>query len=139
MINECILIGRLGSDPEFRVLDSGNSVSNFSLATSRKYKNKQDEMIEDTQWHRIVCFGKLAELTDKYIKKGSQVFVKGEIRYRSYDNKDGVKVYITEIFASVIKFLDAKKEGSGQQKAEQQAESYPESNNSDGPPDDLPF
>jgi single-strand DNA-binding protein len=137
MLNVIHLIGRLGSDPEIKVLESGTSIANYSLATDKKYKNKAGETVQDTQWHRIVCFGTLAELADKYLKKGSLIYITGEIKYRSYESKDGEKKYITEIFANGMKFLDTKKESGGsEQKHEQQAQ-VPHSEPDAG--DDLPF
>lgn len=137
MLNKVQLIGRLGQDPEIKVLDSGTTVANFSLATDKKYKNKAGETVQDTQWHRIVCFNKLAELAEKYLKKGSLIYAEGEIKYRSYEDKDGVKRYLTEIFIDTFRFLDMKKDSDtavSNVKQEQQAEEP----HTDGK-DQLPF
>jgi single-strand DNA-binding protein len=104
-INKCIIIGRIGQDPELKHLPTGNAVCNLSVATSEVYKDKNGERQESTQWHRVQVYGKQAEHCEKYLKKGSQVFIEGKVQYRSYD-KDGVKQYITEIVASTVTFLD---------------------------------
>lgn len=98
-LNQVQLIGRLGQNPTERSLPSGGSVVNFSVATSKKLKEG-----ERTEWHRIVAFGKLAETCAKYLSKGRQVYVQGELQTRSYD-KDGVTRYTTEILANYVLFL----------------------------------
>jgi len=103
-VNKVILIGRLGKDPELKNTASGSSVCSFSLATSKKYKDK-----EQTQWHNVVAFGKLAEICGKYLQKGRQAYIDGEIRYEEYE-KDGVKKYITKIIANEVSFLNDAKE-----------------------------
>lgn len=118
MWNKCQLIGRLGTDPDIKYLGSGTPVANFSFATDEKYTNKQGEKVIDTQWHRIVCFRNLAELVEKYLKKGSPAFIEGKIKYRSYENKEGVTVYITEIYADEIRFMGSKQSGGGNSKAQ---------------------
>lgn len=133
-VNKVILIGNVGKDPETKFLESGNIVSNFSLATSETYKNKAGEKVTNTEWHNIVVWGKLAEITEKFIKKGSQVYLEGKIKTRSYD-KDGEKRYVTEIYADTIQMIGSKKEGS-----ESKQEPEKEKDDFDGSaPDDLPF
>jgi len=106
-INKAVIVGRLGKDPELKELPNG-SVTNFTVATSEKW-SKDGEEKERTEWHRISCFGKLAELTSKYLSKGRQVYVEGKLRTRSYD-KDGITHYTTDIIADRVEFLgDAKK------------------------------
>lgn len=100
--NRIQLIGNVGKDPEFRMLDSGKHVSNFSMATSDSYKNAAGEKTVDTQWHQIVAWGGLAEIADKYLKKGSEVAVQGKLIHRNYEGPDGQKRYVSEIIADEI-------------------------------------
>lgn len=95
--NNVRLIGNLGADPEVRQFENGTTKAKFSLATSKKYKNREGELIQETQWHNIVVWGKLAEVIGRFLKKGSSVDVSGELTYREYTDKEGVKRYITEI------------------------------------------
>ena len=111
-INRVILIGRLGQDPEVKFLDGGNAVCNFSMATSETWKDKQGEKQEKTQWHRVVAWGKTAELAGKYLAKGRQVCVEGSIEYREYTDKEGVKKYSTDIKAQSVTFLGGKSESA---------------------------
>ncbi len=103
--NRIQLIGRLGKDPEFRLLDSGKHVVNFSMATSDSYKNAAGEKTIETQWHQIVAWGGLAEIADKYLRKGSEVAVQGKLIHRSYEGPDGKKRYVTEVIADEILLL----------------------------------
>jgi single-strand DNA-binding protein len=103
--NRIQLIGRVGKDPEYRLLDSGKNVVNFSLATSDSYKNSSGEKTVETQWHQIVAWGGLAEIADKYLRKGSEVAVQGKLIHRSYEGPDGKKRYVTEIIADEILLL----------------------------------
>lgn len=143
--NSVKLIGRLGKDPEFKSLENGTALVNFSIATSEKYKNAQGETVEETQWHNIVAWRKLAEIVNKYCTKGDQVAIEGKLVTRSYDNAEGVKKYITEIVARDLLMLSSKKE-SAQQSTPQssapqsQSSGYPSpasANNEEE--DDLPF
>jgi single-strand DNA-binding protein len=112
MLNEAKIIGHLGRDPESKTLPSGDTVTNFSIATTEKWKDKQTgEAREATEWHRISMFGKLAEIAAKYLKKGSLVYVCGKIVTRKYQDKDGKDVYSTEIKADTLKMLGGKPEG----------------------------
>lgn len=111
-MNKVFLMGRLGKDVELKHTSGGLAIASFSVATSEVYKDKQGNKKESTCWHNVVTFGKLAELCDQYLNKGSQVFVEGKIDNRSYDDKDGNKKYISEIKADQVKFLDSKKEKS---------------------------
>ena len=103
-MNKAFLLGNLGKDPETKNLDSGQTLTKFPLATSRKYKNKDGEVVEDTTWHNIIVWGKLGDTCGKYLTKGRQVLVEGEIRTRSYE-QEGVKKYTTEIVAQNVQFL----------------------------------
>ena len=107
-LNKVILLGRLGKDPEIKFIDSGKAVCNFSMATSDQWKDKDGNKKEDTQWHNIVIWGKQAESCGQYLKKGSMCCVEGKIKTRSYENKENKKVYVTEILADNVKFLDSK-------------------------------
>lgn len=112
-INKVILVGNLGKDPEVRYLESKVAVCNFSLATSESYKDKTGNWVEQTEWHNIVLWRGLAEVAEKYLKKGSRVYLEGKIRTRSYDDKDGNKKYITEIVGDNMVMLDSRQEGMG--------------------------
>jgi single-strand DNA-binding protein len=96
-INKAILVGNLGRDPELRYVASGNAVANFTLATSENYKDKSGNRQTRTVWHNIVMWGKIAEIANQYLKKGSQVYLEGRIDNRSYDDKDGNKRYVSEV------------------------------------------
>jgi single-strand DNA-binding protein len=112
-INKAILIGRLGSDPETRYTPSGVAVSNFNIATSEEWKDKDTgEKKDRTEWHRIVAWNKLGELCGEYLSKGKQVYIEGRIQTRSWEDKDGVKRYTTEIIATDVQFLGGKNENS---------------------------
>lgn len=146
-INKVILVGNVGKDPEVRHLDSETSVANFSLATSESYTNKNGERVETTEWHNIVCWRKLAGIAENYVRKGSQLYIEGKIKTRSYD-QDGVKKYITEIYADTLQLLGKKNENTpGEparsfQPAAEVKEPQPDlgsyANNLNGE-DDLPF
>ncbi|HDP6839485.1 TPA: single-stranded DNA-binding protein [Escherichia coli] len=97
-INKVVLIGRLGKDPEVRYIPNGGAVANLQLATSESWRDKQTgEMREQTEWHRVVLFGKLAEVAGEYLRKGAQVYIEGQLRTRSWDDNNGVTRYVTEI------------------------------------------
>ncbi len=107
-VNKVIILGRLGQDPELKYTPSGAAVCNFSLATSETWTDKNSgQKNEKTEWHRIVVWGKLAELCNQYLSKGRQAFVEGKIQTRSWDDKDGNKRYTTEISASTVQFIGA--------------------------------
>jgi len=104
MVNKVILIGNVGKDPETKVFDSGTQMSKITLATSKTYK-KDEEKVEDTQWHNVVFWRGLSKVVDKYVVKGARIYIEGEIQYRSYEDSDGNKKYITEIQATEMKML----------------------------------
>jgi single-strand DNA-binding protein len=110
-LNKAILIGNLGKDPEIRATASGQSVATFSLATSEKIKNKSGEMEERTEWHKVVLWGKLADIAAQYLAKGKPVYIEGRIQTRKWEGKDGVEHYTTEIVGDTMKMLGSK-EGS---------------------------
>jgi single-strand DNA-binding protein len=109
-MNNVQLFGNVGSDPEVRHLESGKIVAKFNLATNKSYTNQQGEKVTEVQWHHIVFWGKLAELAEKYVKKGNSMIIEGEIVYRSYENKDKQVVYITEIVGDKLHFAGSKKD-----------------------------
>jgi len=104
-VNKAILVGNLGKDPEVRFTGSGKAVCKFSLATTTSWNDTEGARQERTEWHNIIVWGKQGENCGKFLSKGRQVFVEGEIRNRSYDDKDGNKRYITEIVAQNVRFL----------------------------------
>ena len=113
-VNKVILIGNLGRDPELRYTQSGTPVASLSVATTRKWRNKQtNELVEETEWHRVSVFGNQAEHCNNYLSKGRQVYVEGRLRTRSYDDKDGIKRYSTEVIADTVQFLGGRGEGGG--------------------------
>jgi single-strand DNA-binding protein len=113
-LNKVMLIGRLGKDPEIRYTAENTPVANFTLATSETY-TKNGEKVEQTEWHNIVVWRSLAEIAQKYLHKGKQVFVEGKIRTRSYDDKDGNKRYMTEIIADNLTMLGSREDGGSQE------------------------
>ena len=104
-VNKVILVGNLGADPDMRYTPSGQGVCELRVATSESWNDKNGQRQERTEWHRIVVWGKRAEVCSKYLSKGRQVYVEGRIQTRSYDDKDGNKRYITEIIAADVQFL----------------------------------
>lgn len=112
-VNKAILIGNTTKDPEVKHLEGGTTVAKFGLATSEKYTNKAGEKVENTEFHNIVAWRQLAELAEKWIRKGSQIYVEGKITNRSYEDKDGNKRYTSEIIADTIRLLGSKPADSG--------------------------
>ncbi|MBI4428388.1 MAG: single-stranded DNA-binding protein [Ignavibacteriales bacterium] len=107
-VNRATLIGNLGKDPELRYTSSGVAVASFSLATNESWKDPDGNIQERTQWHNIVAWRKLAEICGEFLKKGSKVYVEGRLQYRNYDDKNGVKRYVTEIVIDEMVMLDSK-------------------------------
>lgn len=117
-INKAILVGNLAAEPEFRILNSGaNSVATVNLATNESFKDQQGNVQERTEWHRLVFWGRLAEIARDYLHKGSQVYVEGKIRTRSYEDQNGVTKYVTEIQVAELQMLGSKPQGQGQSSA----------------------
>jgi single-strand DNA-binding protein len=104
-VNKVILLGRLGQDPELKYTPGGSPVCNFSLATTESWTDKAGQKQEKTEWHKIVVWGKLAELCNQYLAKGRQAFLEGRLQTRAWDDKDGNKRYTTEILASTVQFI----------------------------------
>lgn len=146
-VNKVILIGNVGKDPEIRHLDSGVAVANFPLATSESYTAKNGDRVSTTEWHNVVLWRGLADVAEKYVKKGMQLYIEGRIRSRSYDDKDGNKRYITEIYGDVMRMLtskDSSNSASGSSYSDSSSSTpsnYEEPNSDDpgGEEDDLPF
>jgi single-strand DNA-binding protein len=117
-VNKVILVGNLGADPELRYTSSGSPVCDIRLATSRKFTDKTGTTQEDTQWHKVVVWGKTAEHCKNFLVKGRQIYLEGRIQTRKWQNKEGQDQYTTEIVADHVQFLGAKTEG-GQQASQQ--------------------
>jgi single-strand DNA-binding protein len=117
-INKVILVGHLGRDPELRHTPSGMAVCNVSLATSSRRKDKQSgETVEETQWHRVIFYERLAEIAGEYLQKGKMVYIEGRLKYGKYTDKDGVERNTTDIVATEMQMLGGREDGRGQQGA----------------------
>lgn len=149
-VNKVILVGNVGKDPEVRHLDTGVAVANFPLATSETYTAKNGEKVTTTEWHNIVLWRGLAEVAEKYVTKGRQLYIEGRIRTRNYDDKDGVKRYVTEIYGDVMQLLGSKEGQSSGAPTTQYAQNQtsspspspvnePDSDDLGGGDEDLPF
>ena len=136
-VNKAILIGRLGADPELKYTPSGAAVVNFNIATDESWTDTSGVKQERTEWHRIVAWRKLAEICGEYLKKGSRVYIEGQLQTRSWEGQDGVKRYTTEIVARNMQMLDSKATG-GQSPTPQEAPPPSPSEKAEGE-DDLPF
>jgi len=144
-VNKVILVGRLGQNPEVRYTPSGAAVANFSVATNESWTDKSGQKQERTEWHRVVVWGKLAELCNQYLAKGRQVYVEGRLQTRQWQDKDNQTKYTTEIQAQTVQFLGGQERGAGQMDTQQE----PASNSGPGPSgpagpgnfteDDIPF
>ena len=135
-INKVILVGNLGKDPELRYTPNGTAVATFPLATSSRWKDSAGESQQRTDWHRIVTWGRQAEVCNEYLKKGSQVYLEGRIQYRSFDDKEGNRRFVTEIIARLVQIL-GRKEPEVSLPAEQIAEVEKEAPGEEE--EDLPF
>jgi single-strand DNA-binding protein len=139
-VNKVILVGNLGKDPEVRHLENGRAVANFSLATSETYKNKQGERVTNTEWHNIVLWSPIAEIAEKFLKKGNQVYIEGKLTSRSWDDQDGNKRYTTEVVGNNLTLLGTKSDGDSggssnmSQSSSSEVTSIPQDDS-----DDLPF
>lgn len=132
-VNKVIILGRLGQDPELKYTPSGAAVCNFSLATSESWNDKNSgQKQEKTEWHRIVVWGKLAELCNQYLSKGKQAFVEGKLETRSWEDKEGKKRFTTEIKATTVQFISG---GA----ASGSDDNGSDSGNYDGPDEDPNF
>jgi len=112
-VNKVILIGNLGRDPEVRYAPSGAAVCNVSIATTRQWKDKSGEKKEETDWHRVVFYDRMAEIAGEYLKKGRPIYVEGRLKYGKYTDKDGVERYTTDIVATEMQLLGGREGGGG--------------------------
>ena len=149
-VNKVILVGNLGADPELRYTPSGQGVCELRIATSDSWTDKQGQRQERTEWHRVVVWGKRAEVCSKYLSKGRQVYVEGRIQTRNYDDKDGNKRYITEVIANDVQFLGGGRGGDNRGRGDEAAPPPPADadfggggggnyGGGGGPDDDIPF
>ena len=133
MVNKVILIGNLGKDPEVRYLENGTCVANYPIATSENYKDKQGNKVENTEWHNIVAWRKVGEISEKYLKKGSRIYVEGKLQTRSWEGENGEKKYRTEIVINQLTMLSSK-DSQPQENSKQTSPAMEEDFS-----DDLPF
>jgi single-strand DNA-binding protein len=151
-VNKVILVGNLGKDPEVRHLEGDKKVAKFTLATTEAYRDRNGQRVENTEWHNVEFWGPVTEVIEKYLKKGSQVYVEGKLRTRSYEDKEGVKKYVTEIIGQNLTLIGGRPSDSQSEGATNYSEPASVSNSSRGrvnetaPPmaagndvDDLPF
>lgn len=134
-VNKVILVGNLGKDPEVQTFENDIKKASFSLATSTKVKNKEGIYTEETEWHKVVVWRKLAETAETYLHKGSLLFVEGRLRTHSWDDKDGNKRYTTEVIADNFTMLGPRKDQGGVT----EPTGNPEQETPNSPVDDLPF
>ncbi len=139
-VNKVILLGNLGADPDIKAFESGNKMARVSLATNEFFKNKHGEMVEKTEWHNVILWGRRAELAEQYLRRGSPLYVEGRLRTRKWDDKDGNTRYTTEVFADVLNFIGGKSP-SATGTISSGTEDTPEPRGAEVPPeeDDLPF
>lgn len=144
-VNKVILVGNVGKDPDVKYFDNGSVVASFSLATTEKgYTSQSGVTVPDrTEWHNIVCWRGLAKVAEQYVKKGTQVYIEGKIRSRSYDDANGVKRYVTEIYADNLQLLGSKSNNTGEPNSQQPNNQQPSSPSSpqfsQDDDDGLPF
>ena len=143
-VNKVILIGNLGRDPEVRYLPDGGAVANISIATTSKYKNKSGELVEETEWHRVTFFGRLAEIAGEYLKKGKPVYVEGRLKTNKYTDKDGVEKYATNIVANEMQMLGGRddadsREAGSERPAATKSGATAGASKFDDMDDDIPF
>ncbi|GGF15847.1 single-stranded DNA-binding protein [Hymenobacter cavernae] len=140
-VNKVILVGNLGKDPEVRHLEGGTAVARFTLATNDYYKDKSGNRVERTEWHNIALWRDLAEVAEKYLRKGQQVYIEGRIRTRQYQDKDNQTRYITEIVAEELTMLGGRPQAENQSEQASQAGASPEAQTFRQEPelDQLPF
>lgn len=135
-VNKVFILGALGRDPETRFTSTNLQITSFSVATSTFRKGEDGERKEETEWHRITCIGRTAEVAQTYLNKGSKVFIEGHLRTRKWENKEGKTQYSTEIVADNLQLLDKKSDRPGQVKQDKQA---PAEEPYTGNPEDIPF
>lgn len=139
-VNKVILVGNVGKDPETRYLDEGTAMTKFPLATSENYRNREGQRVENTEWHNIVLWRGLAQVAEKYVKKGTQLYIEGRIKTRSYEDSDGNRKYITEIVGDQMQMLGKRQDDEGDQpgqsssRSEQSRQSSPQQSRSQQAP-----
>ena len=139
-VNKVILIGNLGDDVKMHHFEGGNSIGRFPIATSESYTNREGEKVTTTEWHNIIVRNKIAEVCEKYLKKGDKIYVEGKIKTRKWQAEDGTDRYSAEIHVRELTFLTTKgNSGSNQQTAQTTNTEKAPDNTSAGEPDDLPF
>jgi single-strand DNA-binding protein len=136
-INKVILVGSLGNDPDVKYTKSGSCITRISLATNSQWKDKEGNKQERTDWHRVVFFGKLAEIAGEYLRKGANVYVEGSLKYDKYTGQDGVEKYSTDIVANEMQMLGGKQEAQGGGQRQAPAKGSP--SNQDFADDDIGF
>lgn len=137
MVNKVILIGNVGADPDVKYLEGGVAVARFSLATSEVYNNKNGERVTQTEWHNIVLWRNLAQIAEKYVRKGMMLYIEGRIRTRSWDDQNGVKRYTTEIYGDNFQMLSRKQDNGDKPQDTHMPQASDLSGGDDS--DDLPF
>lgn len=138
-LNQCNFIGRVGRDPETRYSQSGDAITNITLAVDDSYKNKSGEKVEKCEWVNITFYRKLAEIAGEYLVKGSLVYVSGKMETRKYTDKNGVEKYSTSIIANSMQMLGSKPESSSQRPQESRTQSKANASGFDDMLDDIPF
>lgn len=137
MVNKVILVGNVGGDPDVKYLEGGIAMARFSLATSEVYNNKNGERVTQTEWHNIVLWRNLAQVAEKYVRKGMTLYIEGRLRTRSWDDQNGVKRYTTEIYGDVMQMLSRKQDTPAPHQ-DTPAPQTPDLSSGDDS-DDLPF
>ena len=136
-VNKVIVIGHLGADPDIKYTQNGKAIANFTVATTESWKDKQTgNQQQRTEWHRMVCYDRTAEIAGEYLRKGAKVYIEGKLRTRKWQHKDGGDRYTTEIIANDMTMLDSRQESQGAPANQAPANSAPVDNSFD---DDLPF
>lgn len=138
-VNKVTLLGRLGQDPELKYTAGGSPVCNFSVATSESWMDKSGVKQERTEWHRVVIWGKLAELCNQYLRKGSQTYLEGKLQTRSWEDKDGNKRYTTEVVAQTAQFLGGSASKSGSESQDTSSGEENTTTDAQFTADDIPF
>jgi single-strand DNA-binding protein len=138
-VNKVTLVGNLGKDPEVKHLDNGRAVATFSMATSESYKNKEGEKITNTEWHNVVLWSPIAEIAEKYLKKGNQTYIEGKLTTRRWEDKNGEIRYTTEVLARNLTLLGNANSGGSAARAPEHTEDDAPAFNPESDSDDLPF
>ena len=138
-VNKAIIVGNLGADPDIRYAPSGDAIANLAVATKHTYKDKSGEKQEKTEWHRVSMFGKVAEISGQYLKKGSQVYIEGRLQTRKWTDKSNIERYTTEIIAEHMQMLGGKPDHLGERSEGNKTSNQGNNSGFDDMADDLPF